>query len=75
MFHENSMKAKQDECHFLTSFGIGTTCLLPACLLENSASQKYIFVKIGRKLNFNKHITNQCVYQAENSITCKNFPI
>ena len=37
-FHENGMKANQDKCHFLSSLGISTKFLLPACILENSGS-------------------------------------
>ena len=59
-FHENGLKANQDKCHFLSSLDINTKFLLPACILENSNSQKLLGVTIDRKLNFNEHITNLC---------------
>ena len=45
---------------FLSSLDINTKFLLPACILENSSFQKLLGVKIGRKLNFNEHVTNLC---------------
>ena len=59
-FHENGLKANQDKCHFLSSLDINTKFSLPACILENSDSQKLLAVTIDRKLNFNKHVTNLC---------------
>ena len=59
-FHENSLKANQEKCHFLSSLDINTKFLLPACILENSVSQKIIGVTIDRKMNFTKHVTNLC---------------
>ena len=35
-FHENSMKANEDICHFVPSLDISTKFSLPACILENS---------------------------------------
>ena len=32
----------------------------PACILENSDSQKVIGVTIDRNLNFNEHVSNLC---------------
>ena len=57
-FHENGLKANQDKCHFLSSLDINTKFSLPACILENSNSQKPLGVIIDKKLNFNEHITN-----------------
>ena len=59
-FHENGLNANQDKCHLLSSLGINTRFSLPACILENSNSQKRLGVIIDRKLNFNEHVTNQC---------------
>ena len=66
-FHENDLKGNQDKCNFLSSLDINTkfslpTCilLLPACLQENSNSQKHFGVTTDRKLNFNEHVTNRC---------------
>ena len=56
-FHENGLKANQGKCYF---FDINTKFLLPACILENSDSQKLLGVTIDRKLNFNEHVTNLC---------------
>ena len=56
-FHENGLKANQDACHCLD---INTKFSLPACILENSNSQKLLGVTIDRKLNFNEHFTNLC---------------
>ena len=56
-FHENGLKANQGKCHFLD---INTKFSLPACILENSDSQKLLGVTIERKLNFNEHVTNLC---------------
>ena len=39
-FHENDLKANQGKCHFLSSLDINTKFSLPACVLENSNSQK-----------------------------------
>ena len=39
-FNEIGQKANQDKCHFLSSVDINTKFLLPACILENSSSQK-----------------------------------
>ena len=39
-FHENGLKANQDKCHFLSRLDINTKFSLPACILENSNSQK-----------------------------------
>ena len=39
---------------------INTKFLLPACILENSNSQKLLGVTIDRKLNFNKHFPDLC---------------
>ena len=39
---------------------INTKFSLPACILENSSSQKRLGVTIDRKLNFNEHVTNLC---------------
>ena len=54
------MKANQDKCHFLSSLDINTMFLLPACILENSDSQKRLGVTVDRKLNFTEHVTNLC---------------
>ena len=59
-FHENGLKANQVKCHFLSSLDINTKFSLPACILENSNSQKLLGVTIDRKLNFNEHVTNLC---------------
>ena len=59
-FYENGLKANQDKCHFLSSLDIDTKFSLPACVLENSDSQKLLGVTIDRKLNFNEHVTNLC---------------
>ena len=59
-FYENYLKANQDKCHFLSSLDINTKISLPACILENSDSQKLLGVTIDRKLNFNEHVTNLC---------------
>ena len=45
---------------FLSSLVINTKFSLPACILENSNSQKLLGVTIDRKLNFNEHVTNLC---------------
>ena len=37
-FPENSLKAKQNKCHFLSSLDINKKFLLPAYILENSDS-------------------------------------
>ena len=39
---------------------IDTKYLLPACILENSGSEKLLDVTIDKKLNFNEHVTNLC---------------
>ena len=39
-FRENGLKANQDKCHFLPCLDINTKFSLPACILENSNSQK-----------------------------------
>ena len=57
-FHENGLKANQDKCHFLSRLNINTKFSLPACILENSNSQKRLRVTIDKKLNFNEHVTN-----------------
>ena len=59
-FHENGLKANQVKCHFLSSLDINTKFSLPACILENSNSQKPLGVATDRKLNFNKHVINLC---------------
>ena len=59
-FCENCLKANQDKFHFLSSLDIDTKFSLPACILENSDSQKLLGVTIDRKLNFNEHVTNLC---------------
>ena len=66
-FHENGMKADQDKCHFLSSLDITTefditlhNYKLPACILENSGSQKLLGVTVDKKLNFNKHVIDLC---------------
>ena len=41
-FHENSMKANQDKCHFLFSLDIKTELLLPKRLVENSSSENLL---------------------------------
>ena len=74
-FHENGLKANQDKCHFLSSLDINTKFLLPACILENSNSQKLLGVTIDRKLNFNEHVTNLCDKKQKNSSTRINFAI
>ena len=45
---------------FLPCLDINTKFSLPACILENSNSQKLLGVTIDRKLNFNEHVTNLC---------------
>ena len=75
-FYENGLKANQDKCHFLSSLDIKTKFSLPACILENSDSQKRLGVTIDRKLNFKEHVTNLCDKASKkNSSTRKNFPI
>ena len=59
-FYENGLKANQDKFHFLSSLDIDIKFLVPACILENSDSQKLLGVTIYRKLNFNEHVTNLC---------------
>ena len=59
-FHENGLKANQQKCHFLPSLDINSKFLLPACVVQNSNSQKLLGVTIDRKLNFNEHVTNPC---------------
>ena len=47
--------------HFARLALIGLTKFSqPACILENSDSQKLLGVTIDRKLNFNEHVTNLC---------------
>ena len=41
-FHENGLKANQDQCHFLSSLDINTKFLLPACILENSDLKNFL---------------------------------
>ena len=59
-FDENGLKANQEKYHFLSSLHINTKFSLPACILENSNSQKPLGVTFDRKLNFNEHVTNLC---------------
>ena len=47
-FHVNGMKANQSKCHFLLSLDINTKFSLPACILENSDSEKLLGVAIYR---------------------------
>ena len=54
------MKANQNECYFLSSLGINIKFSLPACILENSDSQKCFGVTIDRRLNFNEYFINLC---------------
>ena len=54
------MKTNQDKCRFLSSLDISTKFSLPACILENSESQKRLGVTIDRNLNFNEHLGNLC---------------
>ena len=54
------MKANPDKYHFLSSLDISTKFSLPACILENSDSQKLLGVTIDRKLNFHEQVTNLC---------------
>ena len=44
----------------MSSLDINTKFSQPACVLENSDSQKPFGVAIDRKLNFNEHGTNLC---------------
>ena len=48
-FYENGMKANQDKFHYLSCLEFS----LPACILDNSGSQKLLDVTIDRKLDFN----------------------
>ena len=57
-FHENGLKSNLEKCHFLSSLHINTKFSLPACILENSNSQKLLGVTFDRNLNFNEP-TNQ----------------
>ena len=57
-FHEIYLKANQGKCHFISSLVINTKFSLPACILENSDSQKFLGVTVSRKLNFKEHVTN-----------------
>ena len=57
-FHKNCLKANQDKCHFLSSLDINKMFSLPACILQNSNSQKLLGVTVDRMLNFNKHVTS-----------------
>ena len=57
-FHGSGLEANQEKCHFLLSLDINAKYSLPACILENSNSQKPLGVIIDKKLNFNEHITN-----------------
>ena len=59
-FHENGKKTNQDKCHFLSSVDIRIKFSLPACILENSDSQKRLGVTIDVKLNFSEHVTSLC---------------
>ena len=54
------MKATQDRYHFLLSLDISTKFSLHAYIIENLDCQKLLGVTIGRKLNFNEHVTNLC---------------
>ena len=75
-FHENGLKTNQEKCHFLSSLDVNTKFSLPACILENSISQKLLGVTIDRKLSFNEHVSNLCDKASKkNSSTRKNFPI
>ena len=47
-FYENGLKANQDKYHFLSSVDIDTKFLLPACILENSNSQKLLGITIEK---------------------------
>ena len=58
-FHEKGLKANQDKCHFLSSLEINIKFSLPACILENSDSQKFFGVTKDRTLNFIEYI-NLC---------------
>lgn len=58
-FHEYGMEANKDKCNFLSSLDISTKFLLPACMLENVGSQKRPGVTNDKKINFNKHNTDQ----------------
>ena len=55
----------QDKCHFLLSLDINTKFSLPASILENSDSQKFLGAIIDRKLNFNERVTTSVIRQAE----------
>ena len=59
-FHGSGLEANQEKCHFLLSLDINAKYSLPACILENSNSQKPLGVATDRKLNFNKHVINLC---------------
>ena len=59
-FHENCIKANQDNCHFLSSLDIITKFSLPASILEKSDSQNLFGVTNGRNVKYNEHVFNLC---------------
>ena len=59
-FHENSIQANQDKCHFISRFWIITILSLTDCSVENSSSEILVGLLIDWKLNFNEHVTNLC---------------
>ena len=50
---------------FSSSLDINTKVLLPACILENSDSQKLLGVTIDRKLTFKNILTTYVIRQAK----------
>ena len=68
------MKANQDKCHFLSVLDITTK--LSDYSIENWNSEKPLEVMIGRKLNFQEHITNLCKKASKNQTnTIHSFSI
>ena len=53
----------------MSSIDTSTKFLLPTSTLESLHSQKHLGVTIGRKFNFNKHVTSR-----ETQILARVFP-
>ena len=67
------MKANQDKCHFLPNLKISSKFCLPASILENSGSQKFIGVTTEKTLNFCAYVTNPCDKESRKIQTLAKF--
>ena len=71
-FSDNEMKANISKCHLLVNKKDELTIRIGDTEIKNSEYEKFLGIKVDRKLNFNKHL-NDIISKASRKVNVLSY--